>query len=53
VLKFDSGGQLLGSKNSAGDTILGLPTGITVRPDGKVFVVDTEANTVVDLGSVP
>ncbi len=53
VLKFSPTGELLGQKNSSGSYTLRLPTGITVDKEGKVYVVDTEANTVVDLGTIP
>ena len=53
VLKFSPDGQLLGQKNSSGERSLVLPTGITVDDDGTVYVVDTQANGVVNLGKIP
>ncbi len=53
VLKFSPTGTLLGQVTSAGSTALQRPTGITVDPDGTVYVVDTEANAVVRVGAIP
>jgi DNA-binding beta-propeller fold protein YncE len=53
VIKFSPSGQVLGQKNSNGTVTLQLPTGITVDPDGTVYVVDTNGNGVVKLGTVP
>jgi streptogramin lyase len=32
---------------------LAVPTGITLGPEGNVYVVDTGNNGIVDLGTVP
>ncbi|MBF6614202.1 MAG: SMP-30/gluconolactonase/LRE family protein [Chloroflexi bacterium] len=53
VLKFSSAGQLSGQKNKEGAVTLSTPTGITVTPDGTVYVVDTSSSRVVNLGKIP
>jgi len=53
VIKFDSTGKLLGTKNAAGNVTLVRPTGLTVSTGGDVIVVDTEKNGVVKLGQIP
>ncbi|MDQ3930413.1 MAG: SMP-30/gluconolactonase/LRE family protein, partial [Chloroflexota bacterium] len=53
VLKFDANGQVAATKNSNSGVTLNLPTGLALGPGGKVYVVDTGANSVVDLGTVP
>jgi sugar lactone lactonase YvrE len=53
VIKFSPTGEVLGQKNSDGKNTLQLPTGITVDPDGTVYVVDTNGNGVVKLGTIP
>ncbi|HMA35352.1 MAG TPA: DUF2298 domain-containing protein [Chloroflexia bacterium] len=50
VLKFSPTGQPAGQK---GGTTLKLPTGLAVDPDGTVYVVDTDASSVVQLGTIP
>ena len=52
VLKFDPNGKLLAEKNAEGAVSLKTPTGITVGADGTVYVVDTGANGVVNLGKI-
>ncbi len=52
VLKFSPSGQVLATQNSAGAITLKTPTGITVAPDGTVYVVDTGANGVVKMGKI-
>jgi uncharacterized protein (TIGR03663 family) len=53
VLKFSPTGQLLGEKSSEGAVNLTTPTGIAVTQDGTVYVVDTGAHGVVNLGKIP
>jgi YYY domain-containing protein len=53
VLKYDPTGKLLGQATSSGTTALQLPTGIWADADGTVYVVDTNANTVVKFAKVP
>lgn len=53
VLKFSPTGESLGQKDKEGETTLKTPTGITVGGDGTVYVVDTDANSVINLGKIP
>jgi sugar lactone lactonase YvrE len=53
VLKFSPTGTLLGQKSAQGDATLQLPTGLTVDAQGTVYVVDTTASRVVNLGTIP
>jgi DNA-binding beta-propeller fold protein YncE len=54
VLKYDTAtGQMTGEKASEGAISLKLPTGITVAPDGTIYVVDTNGPGVVSLGKMP
>ncbi|MEA2574768.1 MAG: hypothetical protein QOH93_2066 [Chloroflexia bacterium] len=53
VLKFDASGQVAATKNTKGAVTLNLPTGLALGPAGNVYVVDTNGNSVVDLGTVP
>jgi len=54
VAKFSPTGQMLGEKQiSPNNVTLKNPTGITIGSDGQVYVVDTGANGVVKMGSVP
>ena len=53
VLKFSPTGTLLGQKTAQGDATLQLPTGLTVDDKGTVYVVDTTASRVVNLGTIP
>ena len=53
VLKYDPTGKELGSKKAQGTSTLSRPTGLTVLPDGTVYVVDTDKAGVVKLGTVP
>jgi uncharacterized membrane protein/sugar lactone lactonase YvrE len=53
IAKFSPTGQLMGEKDKEGTTILLKPTGITVAPDGTIYVVDTEGNGVVKFGTLP
>jgi len=53
VLKFDPTGKLLGQTTTNGTTALQLPTGIWADPDGTVYVVDTNASSVVKFAHVP
>lgn len=53
VLEFSPSGQVLATKKNAGAITLKTPTGITVDPDGTVYVVDTGANGVVNFGKLP
>jgi sugar lactone lactonase YvrE len=53
VLKYSPEGQLLGQKQEARGKSLNLPTGLQVDPDGTVYVVDTGANGVIELGKIP
>ncbi len=53
VLKFDPTGKLLGQKNKQGDVTLRTPTGIMVTADGTAYVVDTDANAIINLGKIP
>lgn len=52
VLKFSPTGQLLVTRKNVGAITLKTPTGITVAPDGTVYVVDTGANGVVNFGKI-
>jgi len=52
VIKFNSAGQQVAQKNSGGAITLKTPTGLTVGSDGIVYVVDTAANGVVNLGEI-
>jgi uncharacterized protein (TIGR03663 family) len=52
VIKYSPTGQQIAEKNSAGAVTLKTPTGITITPDGTVYVVDTGANGVVKLGPI-
>jgi tripartite motif-containing protein 71 len=53
VIKYTSAGKEAGEKNKEGATTLQLPTGIWVTADGTIYVVDTAANSVVNLGKMP
>jgi sugar lactone lactonase YvrE len=53
VLKFSPAGQLVGEKSSQGAVTLKTPTGIAVTADGTVYVVDTNAHGVVNMGKIP
>ncbi len=53
VLKFSPTGQLVGEKSSQGAVTLKTPTGIAVTADGTVYVVDTNAHGVVNMGKIP
>ncbi len=54
VYKFSPSGELLGNPGkSPQNVVLKTPTGITVAADGKVYVVDTGANGVVNMGTIP
>jgi sugar lactone lactonase YvrE len=53
VLKFSPTGALLGQKTAQGDATLQLPTGLTVDDKGTVYVVDTTASRVANLGTIP
>jgi DNA-binding beta-propeller fold protein YncE len=54
VIKFSPTGQQLGEKGTSPNNVtLKTPTGVTVGQDGKVYVVDTGANGVVNLGTIP
>ena len=51
--KFSPDGKVAGRKQSEGNVTLKTPTGITVSTDGTIYVVDTVANAVVNLGKIP
>lgn len=53
VLEFSPAGVLIGQKAGQGAVTLKTPTGITVGSDGTVYVVDTTANGVINLGKMP
>jgi uncharacterized protein (TIGR03663 family) len=54
VLRYDTAsGQVTGEKAAEGAISLKLPTGITVAPDGTIYVVDTTGPGVVNLGKMP
>jgi sugar lactone lactonase YvrE len=54
ILKYNTAdGTLLGQKATEGAVTLKLPTGLTVGADGTLYVVDTNANGVVNLGQMP
>jgi uncharacterized protein (TIGR03663 family) len=54
VVKYSPTGQVLGEKQTSPNNVtLKNPTGITVGSDGQVYVVDTGANGVVKMGTVP
>ena len=54
VHKFDTNGTGMGEKGtSPQNVILKTPTGIAVSADGNVYVVDTGANGVVNMGTIP
>jgi uncharacterized membrane protein/sugar lactone lactonase YvrE len=53
IAKFGPTGQLLGDKDKEGATTLTRPTGLTLAPDGSIYIVDTEGNGVVKFGSLP
>ncbi len=53
VIKFNPQGQVLGQKKTEGSVTLQTPTGIAIAPDDTVYVVDTNANAVVNLGKMP
>jgi YYY domain-containing protein len=53
IAKFSPTGQLLGDKDKEGATTLTKPTGLTLAPDGSIYIVDTEGNGVVKFGSLP
>ncbi len=48
ILEFSPTGQLLSTTKTYGSRPLQLPTGITVDKDGKLYIVDTQANAVID-----
>ena len=52
LLKFSPTGKLLSQKNKQGAVTLKTPTGIMVGTDATVYVVDTEANAVVNMGKI-
>jgi YYY domain-containing protein len=53
VLKLSPTGELLGQKKEAGDALLDVPVGLTVSPEGEVYIVDTGASRVLRLGKIP
>ncbi len=54
VVEFGPDGKVLGEKaTSPNNVTLKNPTGITVAADGSVYVVDTGANGVVKMGTIP
>jgi|GEM_PF-369304 len=53
VLKFSPTGDLLGQKKEAGDALIDVPVGLTVSPEGEVYVVDTGASRIWRLGKMP
>ncbi|MEO5951174.1 MAG: flippase activity-associated protein Agl23, partial [Chloroflexia bacterium] len=54
VYKFSATGQTIGEKATNGKNVtLKTPTGVTVGQDGNVYVSDTGANGVVNMGTIP
>lgn len=54
IYKYSPTGQALGEKTTGVQNVtLSLPTGVTVGSDGQVYVVDTGANGVVNMGNIP
>lgn len=54
VMKFNPAGQLLGEKSASPSNVsLKTPTGVTIGADGKIYVVDTSVNGVINMGTIP
>jgi DNA-binding beta-propeller fold protein YncE len=53
VLRIGPNGEIAGQKSAQDGVSLQLPTGLTVGDDGIIYVVDTQANRVVNLGTIP
>lgn len=53
VLKFAPDGKVAGEIKEANKVALKTPTGIVVGADGTVYVVDADANAVLNLGKIP
>jgi sugar lactone lactonase YvrE len=54
VVEFSPTGQVIGEKQTSPNSVtLKNPTGVTIGSDGKVYVVDTGAPGVVNMGTLP
>jgi len=54
VYKFSPTGELIGEKGTSPQSVvLKTPTGITIGQDGNIYVSDTGASGVVNMGTIP